>query len=65
MIQLFFFQIEYQPVKKVSNLRDILKISEAKKEFKFTGKFVPTKKVLVKKNTEKLVPSSKVLVETV
>jgi len=61
----FFVQIEYQPVKKVSNLRDILKISEAKKEFKFTGKFVPTKKVLVKKNTEKLVPSSKVLVETV
>ena len=61
----FLVQIEYQPAKKVSNLRDILKISEAKKEFKFSGKFVPTKKVLVKKNTEELVPSRKVIVKTV
>ena len=61
----FLFQIEYQPAKKVSDLEDILRISEAKKEFKFTGKFVPTKKVLVKRNTEELVPSKKILVKTV
>ena len=61
----FLFQIEYQPAKKVPDLEDILRISEAKKEFKFTGKFVPTKKVLVKRNTEELVPSKKILVKTV
>ncbi len=61
----FFVQIEYQPFKKVSDLGDILKISEAKKEFKFTGKFVPTKKVLVKKSTKELVPSKKIIVKTV
>ena len=61
----FYFQIEYQPAKKVSELGDILKISESKKEFKFICEFVPTKKVFIKKDTEGLVPNTKIVVKTV
>ena len=61
----FLFQIEYQPAKKVSDLGSILKISEAKKEFKFICEFVPTKKFLVKKSTEGSVPNAKIVVKTV